>query len=113
MNCDSRCNCKCQLLGNLEQQIMDILWHSNRPLKPAEVKSQLSTDYAYTTIMTILKRLTDKKILERQAQGKYFLYYPAISKKTHATQTLDHLLSRLLDSYGSLVSDRLRHLTKS
>lgn len=111
MDCDSRCNCKCQLLGHLEDQIMDILWHSAHPLKPAEVRSRLKGDHAYTTIMTIMKRLCDKSLLKRQLRGKVFYYYPVVSRRDHAIQTLDGLLSRLLKTYGPLVSDRLRHLT--
>jgi predicted transcriptional regulator len=113
MDCDSRCNCKCQLLGHLEDRIMDILWNSADPLKPAEVRSQLTGDQAYTTIMTIMKRLCDKSLLKRQIKGKVFYYYPAVSRHDHAVQALDGLLSRLLKTYGPLVSARLAHLTKS
>jgi len=92
---------------------MDVLWNSPDPLKPAEVRLRLKGEHAYTTIMTVMKRLCDKSLLKRQLNGKVFYYYPAISRQEHAILTLDGLLSRLLQSYGPLVSDRLRRLTKT
>lgn len=98
MSC--HCSSKCGLLGTLEQKIMEVLWNSPKPLKPAEVKAKISDDFAYTTIMTVLKRLSDKKILKRTPSGNTFLYQPLSDKKSYACSCLDDLFSRLISSYG-------------
>jgi len=105
MSCNCHCSSKCGLLGGLEQQIMDVLWESATPLKPAEVKAKLKGDLAYTTIMTDLKRMADKKILKRKKVGNTFLYSPLSDKKSYARTCLDTLFSRLLDTYGILALD--------
>jgi predicted transcriptional regulator len=51
------------ILGELEQKVMDIMWAREDSLKPAEVLESLNSDLAYTTVMTILKRLSDKGLL--------------------------------------------------
>lgn len=102
MKCDCHCTAKCKLLGGLEQKIMDVIWNSPNSLKPSEVLSRLNQKYAYTTVMTVLKRMTDKKILKRQVKGRVFYYSPLIDKNTFATACLNDLYQRLFRSYGQL-----------
>jgi predicted transcriptional regulator len=92
---------------------MDVLWDSKKPLKPADVKAKLAGDSAYTTIMTVLKRLADKKIVRRLKSGNTFLYSPLSDKKTYACHCLDSLFSRLLDTYGEFAIDSFRRVTKA
>ena len=103
MSCNCHCNSKCHLLGGLEQQVMDILWSSTASLKPAEVQKKLKNQFAYTTIMTILKRLADKKLVVRKAIGNAFAYSPVKSKEDFACTCLDDLFERLFQSYGQCV----------
>ena len=100
MSCNCNCNSKCGLLGGLEQKIMDVLWESNKPLKPAQVKAAIVGDSAYTTIMTVLKRMSDKKLLSRKKVGNVYLYAPLTDKKTYACNCLDHLFEHLISTYG-------------
>jgi predicted transcriptional regulator len=88
------------MLGGLEQKIMETLWASVEPLKPAQVLEKLSGTYAYTTVMTVLKRMSDKKLITRKPKGNAFLYSPITDKDTFAAQCLDDLFARLFDSYG-------------
>ncbi len=90
------------LLGELEQKVMNILWEAPRALKPAEVKQQLHCDLAYTTIMTVLKRLTDKKILKRTKKGKVYFYTPLVAKTTYAKKDLAIFFGNIINSYGEL-----------
>lgn len=85
---------------------MDVLWESPNPLKPSEVRRKLEKHYAYTTVMTVLKRMTDKDILKRQPKGKVYFYCPKIDKVAFATECLDDLYSRLFHSYGQLAVTR-------
>ncbi len=113
MNCNCHCNAKCGLLGGLEQQIMEVLWSSTTPLKPADVLTKLKGKHAYTTIMTVLKRLTDKKIIKRRLSGNVYFYSAVDDKATFACHCLDDLFSRIIASYGRLALDSFRRVTKS
>jgi predicted transcriptional regulator len=90
------------LLGELEQKVMNILWAAPKALKPAEVKLQLHCNLAYTTIMTVLKRLTDKKILKRTKMGKVYFYTPIVAKTAYAKNDLRSFFGNIINSYGDL-----------
>ena len=55
--------------GELEQQVLSVLWASDVPLIPREVQERLSDPPAYTTVMTILDRLQRKGTATRTSQG--------------------------------------------
>lgn len=93
---------KTNLLGPLEQQVMEILWLSPDPLKPLDVLKQMKGEYAYTTIMTILKRLTDKNFACRKLAGKAFLYAPCHCKEEFVKENLSGIFNGLVNSYGKL-----------
>ena len=79
---------------------MDVVWSSSDPIKPQEVLEKLEGEYAYTTIMTVLKRMADKNILHRQLKGKVYYYSAVTDKNTFACDCLSDLFDRLFDSYG-------------
>jgi predicted transcriptional regulator len=91
-----------KLLGSLEQKIMDILWKTGHPQKPAEVLDKLGGQHAYTTIMTELKRMTDKKLLSRELKGRVYFYTTIKSKESIAKNCLCGHFNKLVDSYGEL-----------
>lgn len=96
----SHCNKKYKTLGILEQKVMDTLWSSSSPLNCSEVLKEVNGGHAYTTIMTVLKRMTDKKFLSRSLQGRTYYYQPLDDKCTFAASTLDSLFENLFLSYG-------------
>lgn len=110
MNCDCHCNGKCKLLGGLEQKIMEVLWSSSDPQKPAEVLKLIKGKYAYTTIMTVLKRMVDKKLVKRHRQGNVFYYTAITNKADFASECLDDLFYRLFDSYGKYVNTSFKKI---
>ena len=93
---------KTELLGPLESKILEILWQSGTALKPAEVKANLKGKYAYTTIMTVLKRLADKNILHRTLEGKVFLYYPSQSREEFFKLAISQFVDKLQASGADL-----------
>src|SRR3989339_1255591 len=93
---------KTALLGPLEQQIMDVLWTSVEPLKPSDVLRRLAGDHAYTTVMTVLTRLADKKLICRDLQGKAYFYPPCQTKNEFIKNHLSDIFSGLVNSYGGL-----------
>lgn len=93
---------KSKLLGPLEQRIIDILWEVNKPLKPQEVLAKLGGEHAYTTIMTVLKRMADKKILNRSVSGKAYAYCPCLQKETYVRKNLSNIYGNLVSDFGEL-----------
>jgi len=109
------CNCKstkCHLLGSLEQKIMDTLWASAKPLKPQEVLSTLKEEYAYTTIMTVLKRMAEKKLVNRKLVGRVYYYSPSTEKIAFSCNCLEDLFVRLFKSYGQLTVDSFKKIAQ-
>jgi predicted transcriptional regulator len=104
---------KTDLLGSLEQKIMDILWTANTPQKPAQVLKKLKGKYAYTTIMTVLKRMTDKCVLERKLIGKVYFYSPLANKEKFIKSNLSGIFNELVDSYGQLAISQFVDTIKS
>lgn len=91
---------------------MNVLWESSKPLKPSAVLKKMAGDYAYTTIMTVLKRMSDKKFVSRHLVGNAYVYSPMKDKESFSRETLDDLFLRLFESYGSAVTDSYQHVSK-
>lgn len=81
---------------------MDVIWSSPDSLRPADVLEKLKGDYAYTTIMTELKRMVDKKILSRELVGRVYFYSPLKTKECIANNCLCSHFGKLVNSYGGL-----------
>lgn len=93
---------KKQLLGKLEQKIMLVLWEAKTALKPGQVNEKLNHKYAYTTVMTVLKRLTIKKLLRRKRNGRAYLYSPLKNKELFAKNRLGGFFSEVINDFGNL-----------
>ena len=91
-----------QLLGELEEQIMQIIWDAKRPLKPADVSRLLERELAYNTVMTIMKRLTDKELLKRSKRGNTYYYQPVKTKQNYVKSSVSKLFHGLVSNYGEL-----------
>ncbi|WP_052462694.1 BlaI/MecI/CopY family transcriptional regulator [Nigerium massiliense] len=86
------------LLGELEHQVMTVLWHRTSAASVREVHDELSAhrELAYTTVMTVLDRLAKKGIALRELDGRAWFYRPAMScVDLHADEIV-----ALLDSCG-------------
>jgi predicted transcriptional regulator len=79
--------------GELEAQVMAVLWAADRPLTPAEVQAGIDPDLAYNTVQTILIRLVDKRLARRQTAGRAHAYQPLLSQAEAAAAQLRATLS--------------------
>lgn len=92
-------------LHALEAEIMDIVW--TRQLETFTVNDVLQVleqrrDIAYTTVMTTVARLFDKGLLEREREGKRYVYSPRVSRQTFLESTAREVLESSLDEPGAL-----------
>ncbi|MGF1598384.1 MAG: BlaI/MecI/CopY family transcriptional regulator [Acidimicrobiales bacterium] len=83
--------------GELEADVLTILWAADTALTPAEVSDALATDLAYTTIMTVLTRLWKKGLAERVQQGRGYAYRVIVSETELATRRLNDTLDTVTD----------------
>ena len=83
-------------LAPLELECMNALWRLGEATV-RDIHAALATTRprAYTTIMTILDRLTQKGVVQRQKAGRAWLYKAHLS----AQQARTHAVTRLVEGF--------------
>ena len=82
--------------GVLEHEIVAVLLAHGGAMTPAQVRRALGADLAYTTVMTVLVRLSTKGVLTRERAGRAFAYRAVVEDDEIAA----HQIRRLLDAKG-------------
>ncbi|MEM8771047.1 MAG: BlaI/MecI/CopY family transcriptional regulator [Pseudomonadota bacterium] len=74
-----------KLITDAEFEVMDVLWRQS-PLAASDVAAEVApkTSWTLKTVKTLLSRLVDKGALTHEAEGRRYLYRPAISRKAYA-----------------------------
>lgn len=80
-------------LGDLELEVMDLLWKAQEPLQVNQVVKLMDHRKAYTTIMTTMSRLHEKGYLEQNRVGRAYVYNPRVSR----ADVLHRMWSRVAD----------------
>ncbi|MQB01984.1 MAG: BlaI/MecI/CopY family transcriptional regulator [Actinobacteria bacterium] len=76
-------------MGPLERQAMEVLWsRAQEYLQVRDVCIELDSSLAYTTVMTLLVRLTTKGLLTRRRRGRAYAYRPRISRSDYAARAM-------------------------
>ena len=100
---DCRCNGAAKL-GQLEQQVMEIVWRSgDREVTAREVADALPC-YAYTTIATILNRLSRKGALRRRSEHNTNMFAAIASRADRAAASMRETFRTSGDPQGALQS---------
>ncbi len=91
-----------KVLGELETQIMEIVWKAEKSVSVSDVVKVLSKKriIAYTTAMTIMGRLTEKGLLKRKSVGKAYTYLPTYSKDTFLSRISRQFIKNFVASFG-------------
>jgi predicted transcriptional regulator len=91
-------------LGPLERRVMACLW-SDGPRTVAQIVDAINDgsqrQLAYTTVMTVLVRLTQKGYVTRNAAGRLYLYSAAMDETNLAATVGRRELGRLIERYGA------------
>ena len=83
-------------LAQLELDCMNVLW--SRPgSSVAEVRSGLERPLAYTTVMTVLDRMTAKGVVTRRKSGRAWLYSAEFDRESARLEAVSRLLTNLFD----------------
>ena|ERR1700704_4453901 len=93
-----------QLLGSLESRVMSFFWKNAEPSSISDLHIFLNKNnsLAYTTISTIVSRLTNKGLLTRKKEGRGYLYQAAITEEKFLESYSRRLIRNLLGSFGDL-----------
>ena len=98
--------------GKLEIDILNSIWrmtseYEDRDISIQDVVDDLSEngiERAYTTIKTVMDRLTVKSILVRYKVGKKFFYKATMNKREMARDSVKELAEQFFDSdYANLI----------
>jgi predicted transcriptional regulator len=93
-----------------ELDVMAVLWqHGSGTV--AEVRDALPDDFAYTTVLTVLRTLEDKGFVTHVAEGKAHRYAPNVSQDAAGQSALSRVLDKIFGGspemlLTQLVSDR-------
>jgi predicted transcriptional regulator len=97
-------------LTRCEAEVMDVVWDRG-VVTVQDVVEAIDRDLAYTTVMTTLKILEDKRILQRGEKiGRAFTYTPLVSR----AQVQEGMLRTLTDQlFGGSARSLVLSLLKS
>lgn len=80
---------------------MEVIWTS-APVTVRDVLHALKRDCAYTTVMTVMQRLFDKGVLQRQLVDNAYQYTPAVPKEKFVQQAVRSSVDQLVHGYGDV-----------
>ncbi|MBL7215790.1 MAG: BlaI/MecI/CopY family transcriptional regulator [Phycisphaerae bacterium] len=92
-------------LTEAEWQIMNALWE-NWPATARQIADRLPGDikWAYTTIKTMLTRLTDKNAVKESKKGNVAVYEPILTRQNAQRSALKSLANQAFDgAFGPLM----------
>ena len=95
-------------LGPLETQVMQIVWTRGR-VTVQEAVDELHSHgqkLAYTTVMTIMARLTAKKVVKRDKAGKAYSYRPVVSQSQFENNIARQLAQQLVRGFDHVAIAR-------
>lgn len=88
-----------QVFGRLERQVMEALWQKGESsVRDIFEGSNSSKCPTYSTLITVMNRLTNKGLLERKKVGKTFFYTPAYTK----AELLDIVSKKVIQGISEL-----------
>ncbi|WP_286763584.1 MULTISPECIES: BlaI/MecI/CopY family transcriptional regulator [Rhodopirellula] len=101
-------------LTKCEAEVMEVVWDKGS-VTVGEVVESIDRDLAYTTVLTTMKILEDKKIVRRGTKiGRAFTYKPKVSQKQVREGMIKSLADQLFGgSTRSLVLSLLQSDTVS
>ena len=79
--------------GDLKQQVLAVLLASDVPMTPAQVRGAIDADLAYTTVMTVLNRLSEQGLVARRRSGRAYAYTAVVDRAEVTARQMQRLLA--------------------
>ncbi len=109
--------------GDLESAVLRAVWAAGQPVTAAEVRESLHGNDAYTTVLTVLTRLWEKGLLERERHGRAHVYRALVDEAELTAGQMEQqlrlahdqeaVLSRFVDSLDADEAALLRRLLRA
>ncbi|WP_348264743.1 BlaI/MecI/CopY family transcriptional regulator [Telmatobacter sp. DSM 110680] len=96
-------------LTRLELKIMQVIWKRGNSTVSA-VQAEMRPPLAYTTVQTVLNILERKGKLQRELEGRAFVYSAKVSEEKALGQSLGDLIDRM---FGGSSEELVMSLLKS
>jgi predicted transcriptional regulator len=100
--CGDDCRCGGGNLGELERRVMDVVWSAAGSEITARDVSDVLDEYAYTTIATVLNRLSRKGVVRRRMDGRTTKFAPLGTPADRAAAVMADALDASGDRDGAL-----------
>lgn len=94
------------VLSDRQLEIMQVLWHKGSATA-AEVREALDDAMAYTTVLTMLRRLEEKGYVSRDQEGRAHRYFPAVEPGEARESALKRLTRGLFNGSPELLITQL------
>ena len=95
-------------LGEAELEMLQHVWHL-REATVADVHEEVlkTRKVAYTTVMSILKKLADKGYLQYEREGRAYVYSPARKQDEVQGEMLSEIIDRVFSGSPVALAQRL------
>ena len=98
-------------LGDLQLQIMQVIWQKGEPISVADVHQALAhRNLAHTTIATMLRKMEARGLLTHITEGRRFLCSPEITPDDVSGGIAQDLVDRI---FGGSLAGAVSHLLQS
>jgi predicted transcriptional regulator len=94
-----------------ELEVLRILWQGG-PATVREVMNALPNERAYTSVMSLLNVMTEKKLLSRSPEGRAFRYTARFQPDQTQRKMLRDLLDRVFEGSATALVARLLEQSK-
>jgi BlaI family transcriptional regulator, penicillinase repressor len=94
------------ILHERQLDLMQVLWERGSATV-AEMREALADELAYTTVLTILRRMEEKGYVRREEEGRAHRYFPCVEPEQARESALEQLIRGLFQGSPDLV---LMHL---
>ena len=94
------------VLFERELDVMHVLWERG-PSTVQEVRDALEDEMAYTTVLTVLRRLEEKGYVGHAEEGRAYRYHPLVERSEARASALERLTRRLFEGSPELLLTQL------
>ena len=99
-------------LGWLEAEILRIVWDKGQvTVRDVYEELRLRRRIAYTTVMSVLRNLAAKGLLEQDKSAAAYVYRPKVTDEQVARGILDALVDKIMGGNRGPLIDYLQHPT--
>lgn len=92
-----------EFLGSLEARVMTDLWrHGESTVNDVldRLNAGRAKQLAYNTVMSVMARLADKGLLDRERHGRAFVYWPAMDRDKFVEHQAARTAQEFMEEFG-------------